>query len=637
MINKVNNEENFNNLFEVMSQVCEKNASPSDKDKAYIKIGENDHLIANIGSKAKRNKMSSVELAETVEKIIEATPPTAYTPDRVNTLIHGLETLKNRMKASQRRVPKIKLFFLSLFGYTNPIHQAITKIDRSIIILKLNILPAQMNELITKYNNLIQDNQQLVIKRNQYIESNPHLLDQLKELKDTQSADKAMSVQLKEIERLIEINDSLQQNLDLMEVIKKEIDQKKAEKDKLLALKNENIAFLPIDIKPQPVSASISEISDSLETPNEKVQMEWIKAQLGMVEEKSQRYHQYLCFQRRLLFGFSIGQRHTIRHLDKQIDFGLQDLKKMLEQGHPVINMFYVDQQLERLIPKAKKENLDTQYIQGLENLQADLRRSLPFAFKAFCIAIENVQNPEKAHESLMALSKGMHEQLMQMKPGEKLFIQTGTKSHATLLCFKKMEDGNIQPTLYNTGEGVNQHITKGITIRALSDQLHTLADKYPTSKHFPAFNLNAGSQEFSTIMTEILQMTFDQKATIRGMYTALKMHFGKAKAGPPKSIQINGICSFKVLDEAFKDSMGKKNHRLYKHHLLNLAQKEFKEITDKCEALSDRYEEMEKLIKLHRQILKDNMAEILRIEKKMKLIKPSQNKLQKPAPKLIY
>jgi hypothetical protein len=132
----------FDNLAHVMEQMSKQTFTHDaegkkvyDKsDKVYVKLGENDRLVTDIGTQAKREKgVTAKKLAETVEKVIHAAAESGSKVfdktdiGTINNMIAGMEALKDRMKAAQQSMSPLKKFLLRAFGYLDQYDAAINK------------------------------------------------------------------------------------------------------------------------------------------------------------------------------------------------------------------------------------------------------------------------------------------------------------------------------------------------------------------------------------------------------------------------------------------------------------------------------------------------------------------------------
>ena len=61
---------------------------------------------------------------------------------------------------------------------------------------------------------------------------------------------------------------------------------------------------------------------------------------------------------RRLIFGFSVGQKETLKQISEELN--VEELENLLEGGTGVENMLYLAHYLEQYISTAKKKGIDT-------------------------------------------------------------------------------------------------------------------------------------------------------------------------------------------------------------------------------------------------------------------------------------
>lgn len=723
----------FANLTDVMKKMSEQTFTQNSGDKkiyeesskVYVKLGENDRLVTDIGTSAKRAKgLTADELADTIEKIITVAAKSGALSkkfDKIDGMVLGLETLKDRIKASKQSMSPLKRFFLEAFGYMDKYNVAIEKINQAIETVKITTLPLQISqlrmeeydskqEIVNLRSNLYtltqasekkaeerkkieveiktckQELTQLERESEKLIREKSSLNTQLKPLEKAQAQLNEAEKELKKVKEeqspkgvfkkifnatplavqtatskrdeakkgLKELEKSLSKSLEQLDQVNNQIEENKKRKDEVeKQLTKAKVRFQPIENnqaniketeqqikskekeleeKQKVISAKEKELKELQQgTPEVTLKVSKKPAQpnfpfppqgsRGLLEDFMAKLaptadgnaSRYIRYQRALIFGFSMGQKKSIESLDKQVNLDIDDLKKMLEGGNHTLNMLYVSNYLDMLIPKAKSEQKDPNYIQALEKLQADLKRSTPLAFMISSIGNSaNPRTPSVTESSFKQISREMSAELKKMKPGERLMIPTGTTEHATLLVLEKTKDGKISPTFYNTGEGVEHHITTGLNVKTLVDNLNVLADKFPTTKTYPSINLDTDQKTFESMMVEILKVQTDADKSVGDIHTELQRNLGEGKSGRPKKVQINGVCSFQVLSEAFKDILGSKvayNH--YKQDLLEHIQEEFQEITDAMKPSIGQDEEMRKLYELHQAMLEDNAAQI--------------------------
>jgi len=315
----------------------------------------------------------------------------------------------------------------------------------------------------------------------------------------------------------------------------------------------------------------------------------------------------YVEYQHTVIFS-SVGRTTTIEELAKEIGVKPKEIKvyqskfqELLEGGNSADNMCYVSHYLETLIPQVKKgDPINADYIEGLEKLQADLQRSLYFAVSA---------STNMKTTTAKSLSTEIREALEGMKNGERLLIPTGAGGHQTLLVFKKTENNEIQTTFYNTGEGVERYFDTKFSLKNFGKSF----EGTPLSVTYSNIDINSKNDQtrFESMMTNILQFPNQKEHTTKDLYTSLEENLQKEgeklTLGPEKKAQINGICSFQCLDEAYEDILGP-NYNHFKLDSLTRKQSDFQEITDALQPVDDQNDPIHQLRLL---MLKKNQAEI--------------------------
>lgn len=319
----------------------------------------------------------------------------------------------------------------------------------------------------------------------------------------------------------------------------------------------------------------------------------------------------YISGMRNLFFGLSIGQKMGKEVMSKQSGIDIKTIKT-LEGSSSSVNLLYIFFYLGQLIERLKGEkDSHIEFLNRLQVLHDDLQRSLPFAF----IAHMHFSNPQE-EEILAQMVRDISQKLNQMKPNERILIPIGTKTHGTLLVFEKLESGAISPVHYNTGFGVENHVTKKMNKKGLSDHLNTLLLYYPIQKKYPSLELGQDLAQFESMLINIFKLkndvSNDQKYNIKQISTFLENYFGEGIAGPSKPVQINGVCASQVLTAVIKDILGSKiYYNTYKLHLLTDMQAELQEITNGMAPLVSEIEEMWKFYPLHQFLLKKNQLHI--------------------------
>ena len=129
-----------------------------------------------------------------------------------------------------------------------------------------------------------------------------------------------------------------------------------------------------------------------------------------------------------------------------------------------------------------------------------------------------------------------------------------------------------------------------------------------------------SGSKKDVKYQRKLIFGFMDEKHKVADIVADLKNTLGEGKPGDPKDVQMNGVCSFQVLDEFFEDALGKKHHAQYKLSLLGNLQEDFQKVTDKTFITTKSRETWE--YRLHQELLGDNEKEMQAIEKMLALLK---------------
>lgn len=316
--------------------------------------------------------------------------------------------------------------------------------------------------------------------------------------------------------------------------------------------------------------------------------MNSIQSSLGLTENKEE-HEVYL---RKLIFGFSVGQNQTIEEMSRlDPSFNVEELRKILEGGTGLVNMFYVAHYLEQTSTQGK--------------LLTDLKRSLPFALRLRAIEL---MTPISREKNLAQLLSDIKADLAQLKTGEVILLPVGTSEHETLLAFQKKE-GGIETTYYNTGEGIDQNMTTGFKLKALTDFFSAgMSGKYPVKKTFPIAEIS----QIEPMLQAVLKNRMEN-GSIEDINTHIRNNLGDGISGEAKDVQLNGVCSFQVLSEAFQDMLGsEKSYLNFQHDFLNHLQNGFEK------AIQNKIPSSELEERFNQKLLMDNQQEINRIGQKL-------------------
>lgn len=312
----------------------------------------------------------------------------------------------------------------------------------------------------------------------------------------------------------------------------------------------------------------------------------------------------YIEYMRRLVFGFSVGQKIGIKRLYKECDISINDLKQ-LEGNNFSVNMLYVIHHLEQLINKIKAEGKKIFYLNCLQKIYSDLKRSVPFVF----ISNLHIYNSANAERTLVPFAKDMWQELNRMQPNERLLVPTGNKLHVTMLVFQKLPGNNILTTHYNTGLGILERIDK----KRWSDPVNASLHKYPIHEEFPLFQLDQQQTDFESMMVKILSIqNHRQKESIGQITTFLEEHLGEGVLGPAKHVQVNNVCGSQIIIAVFEDMFPYESiFKAYQYDFLTHLQAEFQEITDDMIELANSEDHLRVYLPIHKMLLAENRKQI--------------------------
>jgi hypothetical protein len=418
-----------------------------------------------------------------------------------------------------------------------------------------------------------------------------------------------------QINQLQEIEQTIKKSQTDLEQKRKELEKTKSELQKILPEETDKVSASKGISKPKTKAPAVTSDLFALPanaSPLQKQLMSEIQSQLDKLSDSNEAQK----FKRQLIFGFSVGQSQTLEEIAKLDSlFTVDELRDLLEGGTGVTNLFYLAQFLEQRIPQVVVEN-DKVYLQSLQQMQSDIKRSIIFAFRARAIerSLSNINNPGFAKHSLKRLTTDIISELQrtEVKEGDRLFLPVGTTEHETLLCLQKGKDGKILTTLYNTGEGAEQQRAKGLNLKAAKDFFSHLQGEYPTSKSFP--EIDSSKSEFQDMLFNVLNNRL-VKGSVADLNSHLTQFLGIGQSGKAKPLQINGVCSFQVLNEAFENVMMPLDFLKFQRDLLTSIQEEFAELTKR---LSVKTKEEQIIERLHKQLLVDNQKEIDKIKKRL-------------------
>lgn len=327
--------------------------------------------------------------------------------------------------------------------------------------------------------------------------------------------------------------------------------------------------------------------------------------------------HSDVDYQRKLIFGFSTGQRININQL--QIDINSNDLQKSLQGASSIWHMLYIEEYLNTEIEATK----ELCYKESLNQLKKDLANSIPFLIEV-SLSKMNKKTDDFYFEQLC---KNIHHKLTseEMKSGDRLLIPVVTEVHETLLILEKGDKGEIIPTFYNTGKDMDECINpeKQLNIQLESSVASQLSkkkyEKLPISRKYPSINIQTSENNFTSMMREILQ---PKENKVSSVYKALEDTCGEPQMGKPRKIQLSGVCSFQCLSAAIKDILGRENFIDWKLGLFTRIQNDFRATVEKL-AKTNNYNKT--IAALDQLLLEDNQRAIEELKIKKEQI--SRNK----------
>lgn len=638
------NVERFHSLVNAMQQMGQPQTGQSPEEKTYVKYKNNTFTVIS-AKKEKQTAVEDLaeEVATTVDQAIQMH---AFQSKDLESVIAGMEALKNRFSNYADSSTSTYKQILRYFGRLDRFDVAIEKIDLAISIARKEALPLEIatlkqeiakenietlkNELATvdkqiqSYREIQTDipkqEQTLSLLRNEQQNIRDKLNPITKEealLREAKSKagifhftstpeEKAAKSRLEAAQKQVPNHKELKNKLEeLTGSIKKADDRLASDKKKLMnlpATESKRVAISKRIEKHEKLQNSLlakqaeldaltkvktflkkapSPLFNLPDTANwkQKIAMDHIKARLG-VEGEVKHHKAYL---RRAIFGFAIGQRKTVDEINKLInDVKLEDLKKMLEAGDPVDNMYCVSYYLETIIPKVRQEGRNPEYLKGLEELQSTLTLSLPLAWRLMNIYNDRVnqRRPEKAASDIALLSQDIRKTLQNMPEGAKLLIPAGTPEHAVLLSARKI-NGKIDFTLFNTGEGLEQNVKNSGILQQLREGMAALRGKFPITQSYPSVDLQKNGDGVEKMMQGLFKNILSKNAKIDDMYKTLEGTLGKGQAGPPEDIQINGVCSFQCLSAAMKKGFNQQtDQNQFEYDLLSIMSDDWRATT---------------------------------------------------------
>ncbi len=627
--------------------------SPQKTDKKRYVAWEKDSFKLLSKNDRKSGKLSALELAEKICGILTSSKFEKSDKEDLRNVIKGLDVLQSRVKSHQESQGYIKRVVFRLFGLDKT-DAVLKQIETARVIAKKNFLKIEINNLETEISKLEKEIQKKQKERNDNQSSERRVLghndksvqekkketkihkppEDTKEKKITRLKEKAArfrektvgffketknteevqverveekthseEVQKKKTKRSSPIETGVLKKQGQLTILKNRLENKKQKFNRIVSSPKEKLAVLlpkPDAKERERRLENITSESRYLEgifnSSNSTSLGEVIKSELGLDDPKK-----YEIFLRKLLFGFSVGQGMAIEELRKFVpDLSVTNLEDMLEGGSGVVNMFYLAIFLKEYISRSK--GVGDEYIGKLKMIQSTIIKSLPFALRSYKYEMVS-QSEGEVRSQLMRV-------LYEMKPGERLILPVGTQDHETLLYLVKTKKGYIT-TLYNTGDGVGEHMNQNL--KGFYNAF--FRGRFPTKK---TFGEHSGNDE--NFRKTIIQLLSNRKEnrSITHINNALTKNLGEGQTSDPKDIQINGTCSFQVFTTALEDLLGE-HYDQFKLDLLKHIRAEFQAFTDDIALKIDNGREDKIALKLYQTMLKENQEEIGRVKKKLR------------------
>ncbi len=603
-----NTQKGYESLFTSLEKLAEQEIieneegefSFEDKSKMYVTMDwkGNFTTISGLGAKKQKN-LSKKELVDCIDNFVTSDIAESVfkklNSEKLSKIKNGIENLKKRIeKAPVKKESRFEIFIgqiqnfaIQFFGYSIAKNNAMEKLNRAILLVEEQMNNKKIEVLQKNLFTLPPEKLDKMMKKFSDIKNFEEDFDKVFEQSPAEKAE--------ETARFEKIEDEIS----FLNLRKKEI------------LKQRKFQINIPSLKAKIASPLSAKLETELETANK---INSITEKLGFNFEDGNS--EYIIYMRKAIFGFSIGQKKKLfRFQSEKMD--AYNLKTTCLGGDTTLQLFYFSFFLEHLF-KSDKMDHSPEYVQGLEKLKSDIDRSL---FISLHMHERKLQN-EMGQEALF-------DELDQMKPGQNLFIPIRTNyakegiSHATLLVFEKLENGNIRPIYYNTNGGSSIELAKKRASLGCDTFIHNFNDRhkgydrslfFPISISFAEINWREKKESIQNMMNNFASIKAQEETN-----TILVDNFGIGDAGKPKRIQINGICSFQCLTEAIKDHLEtKENYLKFKRDFLSHIQEEFQVITDAMKPLIDSDKEVAALYPLHQQLLNENAKEIEIVKKSL-------------------
>lgn len=278
---------------------------------------------------------------------------------------------------------------------------------------------------------------------------------------------------------------------------------------------------------------------------------------------------EYIKYQRKIIYGFGVGQNKPLSET-KELPFKLNELKNHLEGENSDKNLIYLSLAMEKISNNTKNTALKNLFNVKISNQIAQL-----ILISKGLVTLHFNGDKNVSKNNFQLVSGFILESIIDLGDGERIIIPSGTTTHATLLILKKLNKDEVEATFFNTGKGVTHHFTDG----SFFNIWNQIKWQFPLSitfepKKISEININS--------MTEILNAFASNKISIKDLCNSLHLCFGKATQGPLRKAQINGVCSFQVFIEAFREIIGNdRDYKTFKRELLLEIKKEFENTMD--------------------------------------------------------
>lgn len=292
-------------------------------------------------------------------------------------------------------------------------------------------------------------------------------------------------------------------------------------------------------------------------------------------QSKSYEWTAHFEYMTKAMIGFGIGQQFEMDKILKKINWQgeiptTHKGESTLEGSSGCRNIAY----LRHVVQKMLETKHDAESKSAFTKLAKMLDKSAKLA------VMQEVASKSKERSEQFA--KHVQWEVGQLEPGEHLLLPAGNNEHEIMLKFTKLEDGNVQVTLYNTGDG-----SELFGVENWSDTLQTkgvfggakalaLGKQYSTSETYEPIDIN---QTNVTHMIAQLTQYKAQDVPIKNCHDAVRAVLQHPKKNPAVRNQVAGTCSFSALTLAVEDVLKeKKQIELFQHGLNSYLSKDYEE-----------------------------------------------------------